>query len=110
ADRKRKVRKSIRGNCPHIAWGTRQSLVFRWVLYFCKMPNIFDALKQKCLTFLTVFLLENKKDTREISRIFYAAIAPVCCNQKILSAKNIASLPTPQMRAEPRLCCQGNPI
>ena len=41
------------------------------------MPNIFDALKQKCLTFLTVFLLENKKDTREISRIFYAAIAPV---------------------------------
>lgn len=42
------------------------------------MPNIFDALKQKCLTFLTVFLLENKKDTREISRIFYAAIAPDC--------------------------------
>src|SRR5699024_1771501 len=53
---------------------------------------------------------QNKKDTREVSRIFYSAIAPVCCNQKILSAKNIASLPTPQMRAEPRLCCQGNPI
>src|SRR5699024_12501526 len=25
---------------------------------------------------------QNKKDTREVSRIFYSAIAPVCCNQK----------------------------
>src|SRR5699024_6192606 len=71
----------------HIAWGTRQSLVFRWVLYFCKMPNIFDALKQKCLTFLTVFLLENKKDTREISRIFYAAIAPDCGTVKSMNIR-----------------------